>query len=250
MLSAAKVVLTCGAIDERVWSCKLSQCSHRTMSKRPILRGAWLGLDLIIPIGALLVICFSVGPTISPRVRRLMYSKRIRRPDRSLPQASRLPASRRGAGRASRSPGSAAGQHPRPPMPCLLQSISVAHEGPILIESHVPGQELVQAEIVAPTCLRNGQQSVPHGGNDREPLPDAAALEPRGRQLGLDDALAICTNDVEHRRSFGMPGQLWPSQRRSVVRYCGRATELPGENFLIKLNAAHRVLDVDAHCSA
>ena len=61
MLSAAKVVLTCGAIDERVWSCKLSQCSHRTMSKRPILRGAWLGLDLIIPIGALLVICFSVG---------------------------------------------------------------------------------------------------------------------------------------------------------------------------------------------
>ena len=61
MLSSAKVVLTCGAIDERVWSCKLSQCSHRTMSKRPILRGAWLGLDLIIPIGALLVICFSVG---------------------------------------------------------------------------------------------------------------------------------------------------------------------------------------------
>ena len=134
-------------------------------------------------------------------------------------------------------------------MPCLLQSISVAHEGPILIERHVPGQELVQAEIVALTCFRKGQHPCRTAATTKSFLLDAAALEPRGRQLGLDDALAVRTNEVEHRL-FSMPGQLRPSQRRSVVRYCGRATELRGENFLTKLNAVHGVLDVDACCTA
>ena len=42
-------------------NCGQSTRFSQDMSKRPILQGAWLGLDLIIPIGALLVICFSVG---------------------------------------------------------------------------------------------------------------------------------------------------------------------------------------------
>ena len=134
--------------------------------------------------------CFSIR-AIMRTVRSPSARARIGRPDRSLPQASRLPASRRGAGSPSRSPRSST-------QPCLLQAILVSHEGPIRIERHVPGQEFVQAEIVALTCFDKRQHPVSHGSDDQDLLPNAASLETRGRQLGLGDALAVRTNEVEH----------------------------------------------------
>jgi hypothetical protein len=66
----------------------------------------------------------------------------------------------------------------------------------VLIDGHLPGQELIDGQSVAATGFLERKQASPDGGYDLRLAPDHPALRSRRRQVGDGQRTSIRSYDI------------------------------------------------------